>query len=322
MTSITSLLTSLQESLVKVTNISASLPDSNDMSFERTLSRSLAKKLDVESDKIIDLVSKSIRWIEGGKVKTIDPEMIREGVYSDVIESVEGLLEGADEGIEKHLGIGKTIKANNLAIGANLVNQSSSTSTSNNVKPPLPAHLLHAPNIARPQLLFPTRTILPRPPLASNPLEDSTDRILWKPVFTSKPHTRDPEVMWSRIEEIIPTPQSKWNEVTRSRYAHPYADELAHSTPPSSYFILPPTPAPTDSTSFERVPFRWVNDSIAFKAMLDDIRTIGVANDLSGIGKELAIDLEHHDYRSWGGMTCLIQVSRRIFFPLLHAAAD
>ena len=120
-TGLPSLLDSLQAALLAPTTAAAALPDASDLAFERTLSRPLARQLDVESTRILALVSSVLQWSEGEKAgKEPDGEMIREGVYGDVVERVEVLLERADDSIEKHLGTGKH-KAGVGAIGAKVV---------------------------------------------------------------------------------------------------------------------------------------------------------------------------------------------------------
>lgn len=299
------LLAALQSTITYSTQLAAQLPDPSDLQFEKTLSRSFAKKMNQEADNVLQLVNSLLNWIEDTSGKElIDGEMVREGVYADVVERIEPLLEGADDGIEKFLGIGKTIPSTVVAALSSV-----GVSALPSVKPPLAPHLLHSPNLARPQLLFTSRTILPRPLLSLDPLEAEAERVLWKPILTEKQHALDANAIWLRTEEVIPVPEvSRWSEVARLRYVHPYADELAALTPPASYYLTPDVPAPAESSSFQKTPFSWVHNLTSFDAMVDDIRTIGKEFEEAGRGKELAIDLEHHDYRSWGGMTCLIQV--------------
>lgn len=288
------LLESLQTALLTPTTAAAALPDASDLAFERTLSRPLARQLDAESTRILALVSSVLAWSEGEKAgKELDGEMIREGMYGDVVERVEVLLERADDSIEKHLGTGKH-KAGVGAIGAKAV-----VEVPKNDKGPLPSHLLHAPDLARPQLLFSQRLILPRPSL-----DAGSPPPLWTPVLTRKPHALSTD-SWLATElftppspgSLAPTPQP------RTRYAHPYASELAVLQPPATYFQAPQQPAPVSKTSFADTPFEWVGDVAGLQKMVEEIRECGK----EGL-KDLAVDLEHHDLRSWSGVTCLIQV--------------
>ena len=59
--------------------------------------------------------------------------------------------------------------------------------------------------------------------------------------------------------------------------------------------------SPISPRSFDETPFTWVATSEAFVSMLDKLRD----------AKELAIDLEHHSYRTFAGFVCLMQISTR-----------
>jgi exosome complex exonuclease RRP6 len=45
----------------------------------------------------------------------------------------------------------------------------------------------------------------------------------------------------------------------------------------------------------------WVDNQTSLRAMLKDLRE----------ANEIAVDLEHHDYRSYHGFVCLMQISTR-----------
>jgi len=52
---------------------------------------------------------------------------------------------------------------------------------------------------------------------------------------------------------------------------------------------------------FEETPFTWVSTSSQLDSMMDKLRQ----------AKEIAVDLEHHDYRTYAGFLCLMQISTR-----------
>jgi exosome complex exonuclease RRP6 len=59
----------------------------------------------------------------------------------------------------------------------------------------------------------------------------------------------------------------------------------------------PPVPyKPMEST-----PLNWVRTSAELDSMLEKLR----------VAKEIAVDLEHHDYRTYAGFLCLMQISTR-----------
>jgi exosome complex exonuclease RRP6 len=79
---------------------------------------------------------------------------------------------------------------------------------------------------------------------------------------------------------------------------HPYRFELTNLQYPSHMFEHA---VPEPPKSFEDTPFTWVATPEDLNSMLEDLRQV----------QEIAIDLEHHDYRTYGGFVCLMQVSTR-----------
>lgn len=304
-----SLVASLQAALPAPTKAAAQLPSASDLAFERTLSRQLGRQLDSEADRILALVANVLAWADpsGSAGAAVDGDLIREGEYRGITERVEGLLEGADEGIEKHLGLGKAKKGGVGAVGAKEFEAGDATA-SRHFKERLAPHLLNAVDLAKPQDKFTPRTQLAKP---TPPTQDATPLTtpLWKPLLRSKPHATVPLADSLQIESFAPSDaRSAITNTTPPafpRYAHPYAAELEALSPPAEYFVAPAEPAAPGPKSFEQVPFEWVGDVAGLKKMLNEIREVGK----DGKNKELAVDLEHHDLRSYTGITCLIQVS-------------
>ena len=58
---------------------------------------------------------------------------------------------------------------------------------------------------------------------------------------------------------------------------------------------------PIPPKSFEETAFVWVDTSEQFAALLERLQTVN----------EIAIDLEHHSYRTYSGFLCLMQISTR-----------
>ena len=53
--------------------------------------------------------------------------------------------------------------------------------------------------------------------------------------------------------------------------------------------------------SLDETPFTWVDTPAAFTVMIGKLR----------MATELAVDLEHHSYRTFSGFLCLMQISTR-----------
>ncbi|XP_076358912.1 exosome complex component 10-like [Tachypleus tridentatus] len=85
---------------------------------------------------------------------------------------------------------------------------------------------------------------------------------------------------------------------TYSRYSHPYEVELDHFQPNPEQLEeeIPQVPKAIEETSFV-----YVDNVLALKELCRELKQ----------QKELSVDLEHHSYRSFQGLTCLMQLSTR-----------
>jgi exosome complex exonuclease RRP6 len=79
---------------------------------------------------------------------------------------------------------------------------------------------------------------------------------------------------------------------------HPYFNEITYINHPSHMFNVRPEMM---YASMEETPFIWVDTVDALQEMVLKLSNVS----------EIAVDLEHHDYRSYLGFTCLIQISTR-----------
>ncbi|KAK8196975.1 ribonuclease H-like domain-containing protein [Phyllosticta capitalensis] len=112
---------------------------------------------------------------------------------------------------------------------------------------------------------------------------------VFKPLLTSKPNA------------TVPLNQSltiKKGEDGLSLYQNPYQTEiLNYQFPPSVYTKADPIPY----TPFESTTATFVDTPEALEAMLAELKK----------AKEIAIDLEHHDQRTYIGLVSLMQISTR-----------
>ncbi|XP_012662705.1 exosome component 10 [Otolemur garnettii] len=161
--------------------------------------------------------------------------------------------------------------------------------------------LLHAKNIVRPQLKFREKIdnsntpFLPKifiKPNAQKPL----------PQALSKERRERPQ---DRPEDLDVPPaladfihQQRTQKVEQDMFAHPYQYELDHFTPPDSVLQKP---QPQLYRPIEETPCHFVSS-------LDELVEL---NEKLLNCQEFAVDLEHHSYRSFLGLTCLMQISTR-----------
>ncbi|XP_065221172.1 exosome complex component 10 homolog isoform X2 [Planococcus citri] len=82
------------------------------------------------------------------------------------------------------------------------------------------------------------------------------------------------------------------------RYSHPYLYEINFFAPPRAHLRKVQPQAPWDVNEKPEI---FVETSEQLKQMLRDLLK----------QTEIAVDLEHHDYRSYQGFTCLMQISTR-----------
>ena len=82
------------------------------------------------------------------------------------------------------------------------------------------------------------------------------------------------------------------------RYNHPYETEIQRMEYPERVFQQS---EPTKYSPIDQTSATWVDTYDGVLEMLEELKKAG----------EIAIDLEHHDYRTYIGLTCLMQISTR-----------
>ncbi|PNY28857.1 Exosome complex exonuclease rrp6 [Tolypocladium capitatum] len=138
------------------------------------------------------------------------------------------------------------------------------------------AKVIRNANVTKPQTLFERKP-------------DNFPTGPWKPILTKKPHA------------TVPLDQSLVvfnGENGALQYKHPYEAEISSMTYPDRLFQIaePIPPQPADATSAT-----WVD---TYEGVLDMLKDLKKA-------KEIAVDLEHHDFRTYSGLVCLMQISTR-----------
>ena len=137
-------------------------------------------------------------------------------------------------------------------------------------------HAFRRPDLPKPQLQFDTPTF-------------NHETSAFRPLLTHKPHY---------ITPLKKSFKQGKNEDGALQYQHPYEDEIrAYSYPACVHErASPQQPLPFDSTTAA-----FVDTEDALTEMLDELKA----------AKEIAIDLEHHDYHSYIGLVSLVQISTR-----------
>ncbi|KAF4957724.1 hypothetical protein FGADI_2963 [Fusarium gaditjirri] len=143
-------------------------------------------------------------------------------------------------------------------------------------KPKSTNKVIRNANMTKPQLLFERKP-------------DNFAHAPWKPILTSKPNA-----MLSLEESFNVTP----NEAGTPQYQHPYEHEIVRMSYPKRVF------KESEPIMFQPVETTEATFVDTYEGVLE------MLGELKGT-KEIAIDLEHHDFRSYIGLVSLMQISTR-----------
>lgn len=131
--------------------------------------------------------------------------------------------------------------------------------------------------VVRPQLLF------------KDPIDNTNTP--WKPTIKIKHNS----VVPLNIEPVV----DERGKVCE--YVHPYAVEIDAYKPPAKFINSDLTPV-IELKDFNQTPLKFIDTEPELKKLVEHINTVS----------EVAVDLEHHSYRSFQGFTCLIQISTEL----------
>jgi len=138
---------------------------------------------------------------------------------------------------------------------------------------------------------------IPKPQLKFTDKVNNNPQTPFIPRIRTKPNAQTPlPIAFSLVDSqmIEPTLLEKHPELL----AHPYFDEI-ESFEPNELLLQPVEP---------KVPKSLEETKCSFVDTLDKLQTM---MDHLELQSELAIDLEHHSFRSYQGFTCLMQISSR-----------
>ncbi|KAI6147295.1 ribonuclease H-like domain-containing protein [Pisolithus tinctorius] len=281
----------LQATALDATSLAASsLPP--DLAFHRSMDQSLAHDLDSLSTRVLELTNRIIRLSNKDNAANFgrleDEEDVVDEFSRNVVDAMEGMLERTDSALDEFLGRKKAPAIQN--------------EPKKRVLPRgrLDPTITHASHLPKPQLKF-------------RYLHPNTDESPYIPaaLIAHKWCAKVPlgyifEDNFSRSEQSIQNEEDGEAE-KKKRTLHPYYYELMHPAYPDHIFDPPSNPVRPSSleglskTTSPSRPFTFVANSKDF---------LSFANTLTSV-TELAVDLEHHSYRSYRGFLALMQVSTR-----------
>ncbi|KAI8913114.1 ribonuclease H-like domain-containing protein [Powellomyces hirtus] len=252
--------------------------------FEENLSRT--------SENILALCNQLLTYTSAGSAgsdRTLTPFEDADDVtdrFPAVVDAVDNLLEKADVCLDQVTG---RIKAN---ASNNAVAQTAAVIMQVQTKHNSIRNVVHAQNIVRPQLSF------------EDKVDNSNAQFVRK--ITHKPNARQPlDYGLPGSEDISPEMGAHLRtlgitDASSSPFSlpHPYEFEIQNLDYPSHMFEARPEQL---YASLEATPFTWVDTDEKLEQLAALLDT----------AKEIAVDLEHHDYRSFQGFVCLAQISTR-----------
>ncbi|AEO59985.1 hypothetical protein MYCTH_2308740 [Thermothelomyces thermophilus ATCC 42464] len=118
---------------------------------------------------------------------------------------------------------------------------------------------------------------------------DNFDSGPWKPLMTSKPHARVP--LETSLDTFV-------DEEGRTQYKHPYEQEITNMQYPEQVYR---SCEPIKYLPMETTKAIWVDTYEGVLEMLQELKQ----------ATEIAVDLEHHDFRTYAGLLSLMQISTR-----------
>ncbi|KAJ1916947.1 exosome nuclease subunit [Mycoemilia scoparia] len=333
--------------MVTATKAANQLP--NDLEFYKTLQPELGDQIDNISKSVLDTANKlwsrsthdaadpivelddivdTVALKEEEDEKQANPEIQGNGNagpgFRRVIDAVDGLLERIDIGIEEINGLRKPKESETTVSQSEAVVTTVSGPKKGEGK--LDYKLIHAQNIPRPQLSFkdkidnsantpfvwkirtkpnarvPLEYGLPGSELSGSPMQSHLESMgLSQPGSPTSSGAATP-VRDAKLQKSIAEILSEDNLTSvlnpLKSLPHPYQYEITHLKHPNVLFSKAEPILPKE---WNQTPFEFVNTADALAKMLDHIKS----------ASEIAVDLEHHNYRSFQGFTCLIQISTR-----------
>ncbi|XP_046576911.1 LOW QUALITY PROTEIN: exosome component 10-like [Haliotis rubra] len=272
------------KSVLQATRSSNSLPTGDDYDFYSTY-RSVKDVLDIEGRRILQLIESILRQQNvKAKISTNSDAIELEDKFDAVMDANDQILERVGSSLDEASGIRKPEADLVFATATTRTPTAASWNKKGSFRTQRGENtyrLLAARNIERPQLKFKMKI-------------DNSNRP-FIPRIKYKPNAQQSLADSLRLpEKVTPLDMEGPNFV----YPHPYQYELDHLQyhPQQVMETEAQDPRPIEST-----PLTVIDSESELKKLCDRLKTVPA----------LAIDLEAHTYRSFQGLTCLMQVSTR-----------
>ncbi|KAI1505103.1 ribonuclease H-like domain-containing protein [Biscogniauxia marginata] len=323
----------IQSALIAATQSTNKIA-AEDLSFQRTSNPAVEEELDETSSRLLSLTSSLLKSaskntdIKAPELEDADDVDVH---WSRIVDVVDTLLEKADTSLDEYTGAIKRKTA----------------PTDQPAPPPKKSRSaldqsIRRANVLKPQNAFEVKPdnfntsswkpLLTEKPHAIVPLDKSLETFNNEETQTTQyetsislPRSFQPEIAppapsapaQEKAEELLRSRKAKqlvkrkaeWNSIilstglvgstdSRIRYRHPYETEILNLEYPEAVFQ---TNQPTMYLPFETTTATFVDTFEGVLQMLEELKG----------ATEIAIDTEHHDFRTYSGLLSLMQISTR-----------
>lgn len=245
-----------------------------DIEFYSTLDKDIASSVDHLKDDLLDMINSIIFSIDE-HASTIEAgkDQLEGQDWKDYTNFIDNLFERADRSID-------------------ILNSSHGINNNNNNKFNNGSQFQYLEeNINDASDRFDNKRIS-KPQLTFKKPVDNSESHPFKPLLTQKPNALKP------LEECLRLVDEDTDGNIPSHYPQPYQYEIENQEYNNDILVIK-----------DPMPFKsWTDTEPIWIDQVDQISDL--VQDLSNY-KELAIDLEHHDFRSYYGIVCLMQISTR-----------
>ncbi|XP_076472354.1 exosome complex component 10-like [Babylonia areolata] len=281
-TSINDFSQKMLRTVVQATKASNDLPTGDDYDYYSTYDN-VRNIMDLEARRLLQLLQSVMRHHNvKGTISGTSHALELDEQFDVIMDANDQILERVGTAVDEATGV----KKNEQKLVVSAINRPNPAVASWNKKRTssggsVPVQLLTAKNIQRPQLSF------------RDKIDNSNKPFV--PVIRHKPHAK------KSLQESLQLPAGVTLEDTENPefvYPHPYQFELDEWQPSPEQLekVVPQEPKPVDTTPPE---------------FIDTASDLGDLCDLLSKEKEIAVDLEHHSYRTFQGFVCLMQISTR-----------
>ncbi|KUJ10677.1 uncharacterized protein LY89DRAFT_655435 [Mollisia scopiformis] len=261
----------VQSALIATTRTAGQIA-SEDLGFHRSFNKEVGTALDEQSQRLLSLASALLK--SAASIAELRAPVLEDA--DDLENDWRGVVDVVDSLLEKS-DICLDEYTGVIKRKEPTASEQTSQAASKSNKPGLNLGLaFRTQNIVKPQLTFDVKP-------------NNHDNSPWKPILSSKPHAIVP------LEKALSTIV---DETDQPQYRHPYETEILNLQYPETVYQeatpIPYLPMATTSATF-------VDTEEGVVEMLNELKD----------ATEIAIDLEHHDARSYVGLVSLMQISTR-----------